>query len=303
MGLDGYLTIQETASKIGMPTSWVTEQICDGKLGATLAGRQWLISSRDVERLCLTIPAYQKPREVVHDFLPEPTKKKQPATRPKGKPPTPARNESGRASKVSPSSSNNGRTETMRAQRPTLTQRIKELDREFDRLSATLRRALQVHKSAGGSDTRANPPDKSIRKWRTMKAELQKLISIAEAKGLDLPRNLSIYEVLNREMKAIQQQTKSAKKTRPKKPIVPVKGIDGYFGGPGRATSSEARKMPADVEAKLIILRQRARAAAHDMRDRGKSPAARDAAAARWAQARSEAERLEQAYGLPRRRE
>lgn len=47
------------------------------------------------------------------------------------------------------------------------------------------------------------------------------------------------------------------------------------------------------MEAQLIILRNRERAAAHDMQDRAKSREAREAAGRRWAEARREAETLE----------
>ena len=72
-----------------------------------------------------------------------------------------------------------------------------------------------------------------------------------------------------------------------------IKGIDGYYVGADREDSQKARRIPADVEARLIILRNRERAAAHSMQDRGKSRAAREAAAQAWAQARREAEKLE----------
>jgi hypothetical protein len=77
------------------------------------------------------------------------------------------------------------------------------------------------------------------------------------------------------------------------KPATTVAGIGGYYGGPSRMNSQETQKLPAHVEARLMILRSKQRAAAHDMRDRGKSKAARDAAELDWARARQEAEKLE----------
>jgi len=308
LGNDDYLTIQETASKIGMPTSWITEQICDGKLSATLSGRQWLISPRDVERLHLTVSASQK-QDVVHNPQTK-RSKKQPATRGDSKPASPARKGSVVASKNL--SSSKVRTEATFTQGTTLTQRIKALDREFDLLSANLTRVMQAHEKSGGktggSNTR-NPgnkvarPKKLIHKWRTKKAELQRLVELAESKGLSLPRNLYIYEVLDRERRATERQSRPIARTRPKKPAVPVKGIEGYYAGPSGPNPTDSRKIPADVEAKLIVLRHRARAAAHDMRDRGKSLDARNVAADRWAQARLDAERLEREFGLGRKRD
>lgn len=52
-------------------------------------------------------------------------------------------------------------------------------------------------------------------------------------------------------------------------------------------------KDEAALEARLLILRNRARAAARSMQDRGTSRPARDAAATTWAQARQEAENVE----------
>ena len=86
------------------------------------------------------------------------------------------------------------------------------------------------------------------------------------------------------------------------KPPMTIKGIDGYYYvGPDREDSQEARRIPAEVEAQLMILRRRAQKAAHSMQDRGKSRVARDAAAKVWAQARREAEKLEQELQSGRR--
>ncbi|MDP9479185.1 MAG: hypothetical protein M3R38_26490, partial [Actinomycetota bacterium] len=86
-----------------------------------------------------------------------------------------------------------------------------------------------------------------------------------------------------------------------------IRGIKGYYAGPDRKDSQKARRVPADVEARLMILRSQEHAAARSMQDRGTSRAARDAAAASWAQARREAENIEQelraARGLAQRLE
>ena len=114
----------------------------------------------------------------------------------------------------------------------------------------------------------------------------------AASKGLVLPSDLHIYKVLAQEAKTVKESVVGTKLTRVK-PATTVAGIGGYYGGPSRMNSQETQKLPAHVEARLMILRTKQRAAAHDMRDRGKSKAARDAAELEWARARQEAEKLE----------
>ncbi len=72
----GYLTIEEAAQKLGRPPSWVKGQICEGKLGATLAGGCWLISSEDLDKLLSSDSPTPQPNNTVHDFLPERPKRK-----------------------------------------------------------------------------------------------------------------------------------------------------------------------------------------------------------------------------------
>lgn len=60
-------------------------------------------------------------------------------------------------------------------------------------------------------------------------------------------------------------------------------------------------KDEAALEARLLILRNRARATARSMQDRGTSRPARDAAATTWAQARREAENVERELQAARR--
>lgn len=60
-------------------------------------------------------------------------------------------------------------------------------------------------------------------------------------------------------------------------------------------------KDEAALEARLLILRNRARTAARSMQDRGTSRSTRDAAAITWAQARREAEKVERELQAARR--
>ena len=73
----------------------------------------------------------------------------------------------------------------------------------------------------------------------------------------------------------------------------PIGGIAGYHAGKSETERKHPSTGDAALEARLLILRSRAQASAREMRDRGKSRAARDAAAVRWAEARREAENLE----------
>lgn len=66
----GYLTIEETGKKLGRPASWVKEQICEGTLGATLAGRRWLISPQDCDELLSNNPPLASPRSASIIFYP-----------------------------------------------------------------------------------------------------------------------------------------------------------------------------------------------------------------------------------------
>jgi excisionase family DNA binding protein len=291
-----YLTIEETAKKLGRPASWVTDQICEGKLGATLAGRQWLISRQDFDQLMLNNPPSSEPEKIVHNFLPARSPKQPHGTRNNQKASRPAqRNKPSRQSgKSSPPVRE--RRQKDKNWKPTLTQKIKELDREFHQLSVHLRSATLEYRAAIKSGKKVNPPSDLLRQWKTAKAELKRLIVKAQTKGLILPRSLYIYKVLAQEAASIKKTPVAKGKVATKKPTMTISGIEGYYGGPGRGDSQEVRRMPADVEARLIILRNRERAAAHSMRDRGKNQAARDVAAAVWAQTRREAERLERKF-------
>ena len=75
----------------------------------------------------------------------------------------------------------------------------------------------------------------------------------------------------------------------------PVGGIAGYYSGKSKPETERPPAGDAALEARLLILRGRAQESAREMRDRGKSRAARDAAAVRWGEARREIENLERA--------
>jgi excisionase family DNA binding protein len=287
-----YLTIEETASKLGRPASWVKERICEGKLGATLAGRQWLILSHEVDALMTDNSLPHQPSNVVHNFLPDRPSGKSSNSRNDEKASRPnSRSEVTERSRKPPPSAKNSRAKERKGSRPTLTQKIKELDRKFDQQSTELKTAMLEYRVAVKSGKKARPPRNLLRQWKSAKEELKYLVAKAASEGLVLPSDLHIYKVLAQEAKTVKESVVGTKLTRVK-PATTVAGIGGYDGGPSRMNSQETQKLPAHVEARLMILRTKQRAAAHDMRDRGKSKAARDAAELDWARYRQEAEKL-----------
>lgn len=298
----GYLTIEEVAQKLGKSPSWVKGQICEGKLGARLAGKRWLISPRDVDELLSSGTPSPEPNNIVHNFLPErpPKKSRGAPKRQKASSPTQRSEATERSKKPSPSG-NKERSKEGKGKKPTLTQRIRELDREFGRLSTHLKTAMLEYRAAVESGKKAKLPNNLLREWKTVGSELQHLIRKAHVKGLVLPASLSIYRILGQNAHSIKLNTVTEGNLTHKKPPVTAKGIDGYYAGPGRGDSQKAKRVPADAEARLIILRTRERAAARSMQDRGTSHAARDAAAASWAQARREAEKVERELQAARR--
>lgn len=298
----GYLTIEETAKKLGRPASWVKDQICEGKLGATLAGRRWLISSHDSDELLFNNPpAYELPEKIVHDLLPDRPAKGPHGTRNDEIASRPVRkSKASERSRKSLSPAKNSQPKRGEDWRPTLTQKIKDLDRKFARQSTLLKAAMLEYRAAIRAGKRAKPPRNLIDQWKTAKAELRHLLAKAEAKGLSLPTSLSIYKVLAQEAETAKRKTAAEGDAVRTKGPVTAKGIDGYYGGSGRRDPQEIRRVPAHVEARLIILRNRERAAAHSMQDRGKSRVARDAAAITWAQAHREAEKLELEFRVGR---
>lgn len=259
-----------------------------------MAGRQWLISRQDFDELLLNNPPPSRPGKVVHNFLPN-----RPEAEPQSTPndrkasrPT-QRSEPARRSKESSPPTRKSRPRRDKGRKPTLTQKIKELDRRFDALCIRLKSATLEYRAAIKSGKKVDAPSDLLHEWKSAKAELKHLIAKAHAKGLTLPANLRIYKVLAQEAGFVAEKTVAKGRGAITKSPTTIKGIDGYYSGPSREVTQETRRVPADVEARLIILRSRERAAAHDMRDRGKSRAAREAAERAWALARREAERLE----------
>jgi hypothetical protein len=148
------------------------------------------------------------------------------------------------------------------------------------------------YRVAAGPGRKARPPNDLLHQWKSAKAELKFLLAKASSKGLVLPPNLSIYEVLAQEAELAEKPARGDNLTRAKPPTT-VGGISGYYGGPSRTDPQRIQRLPANVEARLTILRNGERAAAHAMRDRSKSRAERVAAELAWARARQEAEKLE----------
>jgi hypothetical protein len=298
----GYLTIEETYKKLGRPASWVKEQICEGTLGATLAGRRWLISPQDCDEILSNNPPASEPEKRFHNFLSDrPTRDSRLAQKDGETIGSARKGKASERSRKSLAATKNSRPRTVEDRRPTLTQKIKDLDRKFDRQSASLKSAMLEYRAAIRTGKQAKPPRGLIDQWKTARAELRHLVAQAEAKGLSLPTNLSIYKVLDQEDEVVRQKTAAqGDEVRTKAPVM-IKGIDGYCGGSGSREVQEVRMVPAHVEARLIILRNRERAAAHSMRDRGKSQVARDVAAITWAQTRREAENLEREFQVVRR--
>ncbi len=298
----GYLTIEETAKKLGRPASWVKDRICDGKLGATLVGRRWLISPQDFDKLLLNNPPPREPSKIVHNLLPDrPARKPHTSQSDQNASRSTRKSMATSQSRSKSSSVKNSQFKKGKDDKPTLTRKIKELDQRFDKQTNRLRTAMLEYRAAMKSGKEVKPPNNLLHQWKTTKSELRYLIAKAEAEGLILPTSLSIFKVLASEAETVKRKPAAKGDSVRTKTPVPIKGIDGYCAGPGRRDSREVRRVPADVEARLIILRNRERAAAHSMQDRGKDRAAREAAAITWAQARREAEKLEQEFQATRR--
>lgn len=296
----GYLTIEEAAKKLGRPASWVKDRICEGGLGAILAGRQWLISEQDADKLLLGDPPPAEPRRVVHNFLPD-RRTKQPRSAPDVvETPAPTRRAAttGRSRSSFPQA-RDARLAKDDDKKRILTQQIKDLDRKFDQLSSRLRKAMLEYRPGMEPGMKAAPPSNLLQKWKATKGELRYLVAKADSEGLILPANLSIYEVLAQEAELIAKQKAGEGNGALTRTSAPIKGIDGYGGGPGYGGSKEVRRVPAGVEARLIIARSKERAAARSMQDRGKSKAARDAASADWARFRLQAEDLGRSAQTP----
>jgi hypothetical protein len=137
----------------------VKEQICEGKLGATLAGRQWLILSHEVDALMTDNSLPHQSSNVVHNFLPDRPSKKSYNSRYDEKASRPnSRSEVTERSRKPPPSAQNSRAKKRKGSRPTLTQKIKELDRKFDQQSTELKMAMLEYRGAVESGKKAKPP-------------------------------------------------------------------------------------------------------------------------------------------------
>lgn len=295
----GHLTIEETARRLGRPASWFKEQICEGRLGATLSGRKWLIPPQEYDRLLQANSPSRVSEQPVHDFLDQSAR------------PHTAR----KRSDVSSSIQRNGPNDRSRKSLPSgsrrpdksnqagsnLIRKIKEMDRNFERQTVRLRAAMLEYRAAEKTGKKRKPPRSLVQRWKEAKAELRYLIANAEAKGLALPPGLTITRILAKEAETAKRKTASGTDVEPKRKASTSGGIGGYSAGTVRPREQDSQRMPAEVEARLTILRSRERNAAHAMRDRGKDRAARSAAEIRWAEARREAARLEREFGPVRR--
>jgi hypothetical protein len=286
-----YLTIEEVARQLGRMPDWVKEQICEGRIDATLSGNRWMVSLETFE----TLQSNLSPTEIsntVRNFVPDEAPNKgnnmsRRSSAQRRKPSDPS-HKSLKSAAVS-----RKRAKAGKVKHPTLTQRVLKLDQEFSRLTTKLERTLSGGKTSAGSGSKSKQADNRIREWKKAKSELQHLLHKAHNKDLALPTDLNIYRILGRESRGVDQRSAREDNQKHTKPPAVVKGIDGYHGGPRHAEPQQAPTRPAEIEARLIILRNRERAAAHDMQDRAKSREAREAAGIKWARARREAEALE----------
>jgi hypothetical protein len=226
----GYLTIEEVARKLCRPDSWVKGHILDGKLGATLSGRRWLIAPKDFEELLLINPPPPEPSQTVHNFLPERPAKKPSRPQRAQKAPVQARtSKRAQQSNKSPSSRRVGSMKKSKGKRPLLTQRIKDLDHDFDQLCTRLQTEMLKYKVAVKSGKKVGLPTSLLREWKATRAELLFLLAKARAKGLVLPADLSVNKM---------HTQRSDDWSPPKQPTSEtpkvVGGIEGYYAGPGQ---------------------------------------------------------------------
>ena len=176
-----------------------------------------MISPQDIDELLLNNLAPRDPEKIVHNFLPDRTIGKPHTARNAQKASQPSRgSEASERSRKSSPSARNGRPR--KDKRPTLTQKIKELDGKFDQLSVRLRTATLEYRAAIKSGKKVKPPNDLLHQWKTTKAELRYLIAKADAKGLLLPTNLSIYKVLAREAGSVEQKSEARRDVTLTKP-------------------------------------------------------------------------------------
>jgi hypothetical protein len=170
-----------------------------------------------------------QPSNVVHNFLPDRPSRKSYNSRNDEKPSRPnSRRETTERSRKTPPSAKNSRAKKRRGSRPTLTQKIKELDRKFDQQSTELKTAMLEYRVAMESGKKTKPPRNLLRQWKSAKAELKYLVAKATSKGLVLPSDLHINKVLAQEAETVNRSVDGTKPTRAK-PAATVAGISGYY--------------------------------------------------------------------------
>ena len=288
-----YLTLEESARMLGKPVSVLKNALAEGKLGARLAGGRWLIGVRDLEELSRKLPS--RPGKAGGSVDASGT----PAISERG--PRPIVVPSGGSTPVGTGDSAR-RGKDMEA----LDSRVRSLAARIEVALAYLGRG---HRNAVWDKLRADSyePNGSLRAalpggllglLDDLKRTKQEYISLRETgRYRRLLRSLPGYDHdrVDNIIEAQQQKRSTASQG-----ARPVGGIDGYGGGNlskkgywGGKEGDPPPRTEGASEARLLILRQRARTAARSMRDRGRGNDAREAAAADWAAARREAERLE----------
>ncbi len=287
-----YLTLEESARLLGRPVSVLKSALAEGKLGAKLAGGRWLISVRDLEELRQKLPCQKE--NVGSGFDANGT----PAT------------SKGASRPIVPSARRTpvgtGKPARKRKDMEELDGRVRSLAGQIEVALAYLARRqrnavwdkLEADNYKPRESLRAALPGGLVSLLDDMKRTRQEYIS---------PREMSRYRRLLRSLPAYDHDRLDGiiEAQQQKGSTVPQEaksagGIDGYCGGNlskkgywGGKEGDPPPRTEGASDARLLILRQRARAAARSMRDRGRSNEARDAAAADWAAARREAERLE----------
>jgi excisionase family DNA binding protein len=80
LNLNGWLTVDEAATKAGFSRSWITTLLCGGKLrGQKINGKAWIVSAKDLDRYCKNPPSVGRPRR--HSAQPAPSAKPRPSAK------------------------------------------------------------------------------------------------------------------------------------------------------------------------------------------------------------------------------
>ncbi len=266
---------------LGMPVPFLKTLMSQGRLGAKLAGGRWLLSVRDLERL-----------------------RREPPCQP---------GETGGG--LGGNGSNAGRGPVAKASANPEVEDLEELDARVqslaDRIEVELAYLGHRQRNTVWDKLRADNynPNASVksalpgglrRALEDLKRTKQEYTLLRETgRYKRLLRSLPGYDH-ERVARVVVAQQSERGVASPR--VKPLGGIDGYRGGSlsrkgywgGEEGDPPPRTNEPSEEARLLILRQRALAAARSMRDRGKGKEARDAAETEWARARRESERLEQ---------